>query len=90
MRSGHTDNKAIRDLRDELKDLNKTIKQSIKASEIFTIILLTVGLLQLVIGIFQFAATPLTPRNMWIGLILEIIVLTMGYFLVKKIVKDSA
>ncbi len=49
----YPDNAAIRELRDELKDLNASTKKAAKATERYTLILLFVALVQMVIMMVQ-------------------------------------
>lgn len=67
------DNKALRELRDELKNLNKTINESIKASDRISRVLVWVGVLQFVVGLFQFATSLFGPQKGLVALIVEII-----------------
>lgn len=67
------DNKAIRELRDELKDLNKNLKESIRTNDRFTRILLLVAILQLGVGLFQFVSSLLGPITPWIALGVEVV-----------------
>jgi magnesium-transporting ATPase (P-type) len=68
-----TDNKALQDLRDELKDLNINLKKTIKSNEKFTWILLAVAVLQLIVGFFQFIADLFGPVSYTVGIIVELL-----------------
>jgi Kef-type K+ transport system membrane component KefB len=62
------------ELRNELKDLNKTIKESNIKTEKFTTILIVVALLQLIIAIFQLLIPFfIDPKYAWIGLVVELL-----------------
>ena len=78
-----TDNEAIRELRDQLKDLNGTFKKTNEVNGRFTFILIVVAFLQLLVGIFQFAAAS-DPKKPWLGVILEIVILIFAYYFIIK------
>ncbi len=82
------DNKAIRELRDELKDLNRNLKESIKTNDRFTRILLLVAILQLGIGLIQVVSSLFGPITPWVALGVEI-VLGIGLLFAFKSVSKS-
>lgn len=79
------DNKAIRELRDEVKDLNRTIKKSIKVSERLTNILILVAVLQLTIAFFQFIASLIGPVEYWVAILVELTVAGMVLYILKSV-----
>ncbi|MDE2020394.1 MAG: hypothetical protein KGJ13_08670 [Patescibacteria group bacterium] len=81
-----TDNNAIRELRDEAKDLNKTIKAANRASTIFTVVLVAVGILQLAIAALRLAATIYGYgwKVFAAGLFLELVLLFTLFHFIKK------
>lgn len=82
------DNDALRQLRDELKDLNKNLKKSTKVSDRFTRVLILVALLQLVIGFFQFVSSLLNLANGWAVLGIEIVVAGTLFIAIKSMGKS--
>lgn len=83
------DNKAIRELRDEVKDLNQTIKKSNKLNKVFTILLIIVAVLQLMVMVFQYVVSVYGPTKSWMGLIFELMILAALYVCAKSIVKEK-
>jgi TRAP-type uncharacterized transport system fused permease subunit len=82
-----TDNKALHELRDELKDLNLTLKKTSKASEQLTSVLVVVAVLQIVIALFQLVTpffTNADPREMWKGVVVEVLLLLAFIFVLRK------
>lgn len=67
------DNTAIRELRDELKDLNQTIKKANRISERFMVLLIIIAFIQLIVSAFQFIVA--ANLRVWWGLILEGIII---------------
>lgn len=49
-----TDNESLQELRDDLKDLSKTIKLEIKSNENLSRVFLIFAFIQIVIAVFQF------------------------------------
>ncbi len=86
------DNKALYDLRDEIKDLNKNLKSANKANTALTIVLILVGIIQLVIVGFQLAVA--TYGSNWkgylCGIVLEIVDLLGIYYVLRKILPKEA
>lgn len=64
-----TDNKAIRELRNEVIDLNKTLRRTIKTTNRFSKAFLILALIQVFIGFYGFTYSALTEQtNKWYGL----------------------
>lgn len=84
-----TDNKALQELRDELKDLNKSLQQSIKTNEVFTMILIIVAFFQLIVGIFQYSATVLGPQYGWVSLSIEVVIFVIILLLSLRYIRIS-
>jgi hypothetical protein len=61
--NGGTDNTAIRELRDELEDLNRSLKKSTKTGEKLTMALFLLALIQVLIGLFQLMLSFVYPNN---------------------------
>ncbi len=71
------DNDAIRELRDGVNRLNKTIETSNKVNEKFTLILLTVALFQLLVPFFLGGVI-----DAWKGVLVEVFLFIFLYFVV--------
>jgi len=68
--SSGTDNESLRELKNEVKDLNKTFKQAIFASNRSTTAFLVLGLIQIVLGLYQFIfSVQVSKLNPWWGVI---------------------
>ncbi|MFA5386066.1 MAG: hypothetical protein WC297_00055 [Candidatus Paceibacterota bacterium] len=88
MISGITDNKAIHELRDELRDLNKNLKKANKENKRLTILVIIIALVQFTTSLFQFLVgiISLSPSEIWLGIILEVLLFLFIY----KIIKESS
>lgn len=84
-RTSPIDNEAIHDLRDELKDLNASIKESSKTTEKFTAAMFVLAMVQMLIALFQLLLTFAYPDNVqlrtWLGIFMVFAALaTFAYF----------
>ena len=74
------DNQAIRELRDELKDLNVNLKRSSETTNRFSLVVLVFAMIQAILGIFQFlVSTQFSSMNKWVSF--AIFLIPMGMIL---------
>ena len=78
------DNKAIRELRDELKDLNKNLKESNRETSKFSGVLAVLTLIQIAIALWQFVFQAQTSENKWLGLFFIIVLSASIFWILKK------
>lgn len=79
-----TDNESLRELRDEVKDLNKTFKKAIKSSDRLSWVLFVLTFVQIVIGLFQYLQYSMNAyQNKWAGLFWVLLLLAVIFVLIK-------
>lgn len=81
------DNKAVRELLDEIKDLNKTFKKTSKTNEIFSIVLIVFAVVQIITAIFQYTFSIFGSKNNWEGLIFTLPIIIIMFFAIKFFLK---
>lgn len=78
------DNDAIRQLRDELRNLGRKIEASIDASDRLTRMLVAIALLQLLIAVFQIVIPlMLDSTHQWVGVVVELVFLGFIFWALK-------
>jgi len=83
--STSTDNQAVHELRDDLKDLNRTLKRTNKTGALLTLILIILAVVQVIIAFFQLIVPYFTtnPIEAWKGVAVEIVILGIIVWLLK-------
>lgn len=86
-----TDNNAIRDLRDDLRDLNKTIKRANVVNGRMTILLFIVAFFQLFITTYQLSIMVYGngSKSTLMAVFLTALIGTAMYFLTKRYIKTE-
>ena|SRR3989344_6857265 len=89
--SGGTDNRSLRELKDEVKDLNTTLKKAIKTGDRFSVLFVTFALIQIMIGLYDFVYSVQTGEGsrwaglFWVGLVLiTVLMILKGFGLMDK------
>jgi len=83
------DNDSIRELRDELKDLNQTFKKTADASDRVSLVIIAFTFVQIVIALFQFFLNVKTIEGFRIGTIIFVILLLYIVFIIKFFIRKK-
>jgi len=86
----YTDNKALRELRDEVKDLNITLKGANKSTDKFSWAIMVLAFVQIAIGLFQFIQDSLNGNsNKLGGVILIFMLVSLIIWLIRFGLKEN-
>ncbi len=84
------DNQAIRELRDETKDLNKTLKKAIRSTDRFSWAFMILAFVQIAIGLFQYIQDSLNSNpNKWMGLLWVLVLVGVIFGIIKSGFKED-
>ncbi len=79
-----TDNNALHELRDSVKDLSKTLKESSRTTETLTKILVIFAFLQLSISLLQLIIPDTFFKNPWIAFVTEAVFICVIVYTFRK------
>lgn len=83
------DNEAIRQLRDNTKELNETIKAEIRSTKRFSLAFLAFGLSQFVIGTIAVAVDVMDEKYAWPRIVLFVFGIMLCVYVFRQILSEE-